>query len=70
MIKIEKEEWFFIFLIWLILTFLIFFPFLVGKIMEPKDSIFLGFQEYKHYRYSILLLTYRTSKRWTFLIQV
>jgi len=44
MIKIEKEEWFFIFLIWLILTFLIFFPFLVGKIMEPKDSIFLGFQ--------------------------
>jgi hypothetical protein len=58
MIEIERKEWFFVFLIWLILNFLIFLPFFVGKIAQQKGSIFLGFQRINRsdtpYYYSLI----------------
>jgi len=44
MIKIEKKEWKFVFLVWLAVNFIIFFPFFFGEIITPKDKIFLGMQ--------------------------
>jgi hypothetical protein len=58
MIEIEKKEWRFIFLIWVILNFFIFLPFFIGKITQLKDSVFLGLQNINRvdtpYYYSLI----------------